>query len=316
VVTGSIPIGSGSVGIAITEDGSRAYAVNHANSVSVINTATNSVISTIGVGANPLWIALLTPAAAPVDETGPLTSDVTVSPNPAAVNTAVSLAATVSDVQTGGSSIAAAVYSINGGPSAPLSLSNNTSSGPLTASGLLPPFSQAGVYMVCVHATDAQENVGVNACIPLPVYDPSAGFVTGGGSVASPAGADLVNTGALGKANFGFVSRYQDGAHTPSGNLSFHFTEGDLNFKSTSLDWLLVTGQTRAIFQGSGTINGAAACKFQVDAWAGSFTSGNSANVDAIGLKLYSCNGRADASGNRYRLEPTPLTGGRIMIHR
>ncbi|MBI2876187.1 MAG: VCBS repeat-containing protein [Candidatus Tectomicrobia bacterium] len=151
------------------------------------------------------------------------------------------------------------------------------------------------------------------------VWEPSVGFavlfrqapvtfVTGGGGVDSPAGADLLNASAAGPATFGFVSKYLLGRDTPSGNLEFQFKQGNLNFKSTSLDWLMVTGQPRAIFRGTGTINGANICKFEVDAWDGSYQPGD---VDAFELKIFSC----DSGGDRYSLTATPLTKGSIIIH-
>lgn len=54
-------------------------------------------------------------------------------------------------------------------------------------------------------------NVGGDACALLPVYDPSGGFVTGTGQVASPVEADLLNTSASGPAALGFVSKYLPG---------------------------------------------------------------------------------------------------------
>ena len=39
------------------------------------------------------------------------------------------------------------------------------------------------------------------------VSHPTGGFVTGGGQVASPSGADLLNTSTAGSAAFGFVSK-------------------------------------------------------------------------------------------------------------
>jgi YVTN family beta-propeller protein len=48
--------------VAITPDGTRAYVANRfSNTVSVIDTATNTVLSTIPVGPLPLWVAI-TPA--------------------------------------------------------------------------------------------------------------------------------------------------------------------------------------------------------------------------------------------------------------
>lgn len=58
------------------------------------------------------------------------------------------------------------------------------------------------------------------------VYDPAAGFVTGGGWINSPAGAYSANTDLTGKATFGFVSKYQNGATVPTGNTEFQFLGG------------------------------------------------------------------------------------------
>jgi hypothetical protein len=75
------------------------------------------------------------------------------------------------------------------------------------------------------------------------------------------------NCGPMGRATFGFVSKYKKGAQVPTGNTEFQFQAGDLNFHSTSYDWLVVTGSDYAKFKGIGTINGAGEYKFQI--WAG-----------------------------------------------
>jgi hypothetical protein len=107
----------------------------------------------------------------------------------------------------------------------------------------------------------------------LVIYDPSGGFVTGGGWIDSPPGAYAADPMLTGKANFGFVSKYKKGASVPTGNTEFHFKAGDLNFHSSSYDWLVVNqGGTNAQFKGSGTINGAAAptgADYQFMIWAG-----------------------------------------------
>ncbi len=88
------------------------------------------------------------------------------------------------------------------------------------------------------------------------VYDPDGGFVTGAGWIDSPAGALMSDPDAEGRAMFGFTSKYRHGAGTPDGNTMFRFRTGDLSFRSTSHDWLVVTGGDTARFKGSGTING------------------------------------------------------------
>jgi hypothetical protein len=70
-----------------------------------------------------------------------------------------------------------------------------------------------------------------------------------------------------GRANFGFVSKYKKGATIPTGNTEFIFKAADLNFHSSSYDWLVVTGSNYAKYKGIGTINGDGAYKFML--WAG-----------------------------------------------
>ncbi len=106
----------------------------------------------------------------------------------------------------------------------------------------------------------------------MAAYDPSGGFVTGGGWIDSPAGAYVADPSLTGKANFGFVSRYRRGATVPTGNTEFRFKAGDLNFHSSSYDFLVITmGGTNAQFMGSGTINGGLApngTEFRFMIWA------------------------------------------------
>src|SRR5262249_58502429 len=105
------------------------------------------------------------------------------------------------------------------------------------------------------------------------VYDPSAGFVTGGGWINSPAGAYPANPGLTGKATFGFVSKYQSGNSVPTGNTEFQFRAGDFNFKSTSYDWLVVGG-AKARFKGTGTVNGSGSYGFMLTAIDGDVSGG------------------------------------------
>jgi YVTN family beta-propeller protein len=77
-VVATIPIGSRSVGIAISPNGAFAYAANlNADSVSVINTTTNTVVATVPVGNHPSKIAF-TPNGAFAYVTNNGTNDVSV----------------------------------------------------------------------------------------------------------------------------------------------------------------------------------------------------------------------------------------------
>ncbi len=100
-----------------------------------------------------------------------------------------------------------------------------------------------GVYTVKLTVTDndsAASNESVYQFVV--VYDPSGGFVTGGGWIDSPVNTAYQHMQTGGKATFGFVAKYKKGANVPDGDTQFQFKAGDLNFKSTSYEWLVVAG--------------------------------------------------------------------------
>jgi hypothetical protein len=151
------------------------------------------------------------------------------------------------------------------------------------------------------------------------VYDPNGGFVTGGGWINSPAGAYTPNPALAGKANFGFVSKYQNGANVPTGNTEFQFKAGNLNFRSASYDWLVVAG-ARAQFKGTGTINGGGNYGFMLTAIDGQINGGG--GVDKFRIKIWDKN-NGDAIvydnqiGSPDGADPsTALGGGGIVIHK
>ena len=118
-------------------------------------------------------------------------------------------------------------------------------------------YSAVGIHEVCLTVNDGTVD-SARACTMAVVYDPSAGFVSGGGWITSPAGAYKLGESLSGKATFGFVSKYQKGAKVPSGTTAFEFDTAGLAFSSSSYEWLVVnkTGNN-AQFKGSGTVNGA-----------------------------------------------------------
>jgi PKD domain/HYR domain len=127
-------------------------------------------------------------------------------------------------------------------------------------------YTAGGVYTVTVTVTDADGASGSSQFQFVVVFDASAGFVTGGGWINSPAGAYVANPSAIGKANFGFVSKYQKGANVPTGNTQFQFHEASLDFHSTAYQWLVIAGNCRAQFKGTGTINGSGSYTFLLTA--------------------------------------------------
>ena len=110
-------------------------------------------------------------------------------------------------------------------------------------------------------------------CTSVVVYDPAAGFVTGGGFIRTDGG------GPSGKANFGFVAKYQKNKAAPQGNVEFQ--AGDLDFHSSGYDWLVVT-PGYAVLSGAGTVGGdtcADGCDYRFQLWAWRPTSTTTAST-------------------------------------
>lgn len=119
-------------------------------------------------------------------------------------------------------------------------------------------YIESGLYTVCLIVNDGSLDSD-SACTFAVVYDPSDGFVTGGGWINSPAGAYKPDETLTGQATFGFVAKYKKGENFPSGNTAFEFDLAGMAFASQSYEWLLVNqGGSNAQFKGSGLINGAA----------------------------------------------------------
>lgn len=179
----------------------------------------------------------------------------------------------------------------------------------------------AGVYVVTVGVTDDDGGAAARtASTLLVVYDPTASFVTGGGWFNSSPGADRLNPAAAGKANFGFVARYKKGASVPDGQTEFQFQAGDLNFRSTAYQWLVVTYGCLAQYKGTGTINGAPGYDFLLTLRDGDLCG--SVGPDGIRMKITSAGGlRYDNTGGFDAIGPTsgnvqPIDAGSIVIHR
>ena len=191
-------------------------------------------------------------------------------------------------------------------------------------------FDEPGVYSITLEVTDAAGNTGSASTVlnDLPafvvIYDPSGGFVTGGGWVWSPVGAlhpGLEEFEAVeGKASFGLVAKYKKGASEPIGQTEFQFKAGNLNFHSTSYQWLVVAG-ARAQFKGWGTINGAGAYRFMITAIDGRVSGGG--GVDRFRMKIWDevtgsviYDNQAGAGDNDDLDVATALQGGNIVVHK
>ena len=172
----------------------------------------------------------------------------------------------------------------------------------------------AGIYTVTVYVKDDDNGEDQEtATAYIVVYDPSAGFVTGGGWINSLPGAYRLDLSAGGKANFGFVSKYKKGMTVPDGNTEFQFHAGSLNFKSTAYEWLVVASY-KAQFKGVGTINGTGTYYFLLSAIDGQINGGGGA--DKFRMKIWRLNGTVEEVIYDNQLnaeldaEPTTMLGG------
>ena len=177
-------------------------------------------------------------------------------------------------------------------------------------------YATSGVYNITLSVTDGTATVDTTYRYVV-VYDPEGGFVTGGGWIDSPEGAYVADETLSGRANFGFVSKYKKGATVPTGNVEFQFKVGDLNFHSKDFDWLVVAG-SKAMFKGTGTINGEGNYGFMISA-----IDGDDESVDdTFRIKIWDKdNGDTVVYDNQpgdddYTDLTTAIGGGSIVIHK
>lgn len=212
------------------------------------------------------------------------------SPNPLAVGTPVIITAQASDEATDGSAIASAAYTLGDWENA-VRIDDISTDGSLSfqLSGLA-----AGVYHVNISATDEYGNVGY---LPEPlivvVYDPTGGFVTGGGWIDS----------AQGKATFGFVAKYQKGMAYPKGETTLNVNEAGIKFLSDSYQYLVVNGETAEV-RGTGTVNGE-------PGYVMTLKTVDNGKTDALSFRLAAPDGTVVFETG----EPLALGGGSIVVH-
>lgn len=248
----------------------------------------------------------------------PVVTSVTLPSRPLPVNTEVSVLATFTDSNSRDVHTASIDWDIGTSSAGIVDQSAKTVTAKRT-------FLEAGVHTVTVAVSDrgkvGTRSSAMEVTAYLVIYDPSAGFVTGGGWINSPERAcrfDLCTDRTVGKASFGFVSRYKKGADIPDGNTEFQFQAGGLTFKSTSYQWLVVAG-SRAQYKGTGTINGSGNYGFLLTAIDGQFNGGHGADRFRIKIWDKSNADRVVYDNQMDQAEDsnaaTILGGGSIVIH-
>ena len=187
-------------------------------------------------------------------------------------------------------------------------------------------FTAAGVYKVKLTINDSCGVSGtadqINGMEMLVVvYDPSAGFVTGNGWIDSAPGAYQPDLSLSGKANFGFVAKYQKGAAVPTGETEFQFKVGSLDFHSSTYQWLVVSGAL-AQFKGTGQIHDAGNYGFLLTVTDGQVSGGG--GVDKFRIKIWDNNNGGTivydnvrgASEDINTANPQAIAGGSVVIHK
>jgi subtilisin family serine protease len=252
-----------------------------------------------------------------INNVAPTVTGVT-GPGPTAVNTVVSVKADFTD--PGSSDTHTCQFTWGDGTSGPDGIAAGTGNGSCTGTHT---YTAAGVYTVLVTVTDKDGAVSaVFSYEFVVIYDPSAGFVTGGGWIMSPAGAYIPQPALTGKANFGFVSKYKKGATVPTGETQFQFHAGGMNFHSEEYQYLVIAG-AKAQYKGIGSVNDAGDYGFLLTATDGDLKTGD--GVDKFRIKIwdrttgaivYDNAPPADAdTEDLNQIFPQAIGGGSIVIH-
>jgi PKD repeat protein len=289
---------------------------------------------TTGTGMNPshvyaddgsyaVSLTVADPAAAtntavlnvPVANVAPALSPVSAPTAPLALGSSASVTATFTDQGILDTHTGAIAW--GDGTASPATVTEANGSGALAGSHT---YTSPGVYEVAVTVDDDDGGTATALFQFVVVFDPASGFVTGGGWIDSPAGACRLvgcTDATVGKATFGFVSRYQKGATTPSGNTEFQFKDGGLRFTSDSYQWLVVSGPM-AQYKGTGRVNGTAGYGFLLTARDGDLPGGG--GVDRFRIKIWEASGTVVYDNQMGKTDnggaTTALGGGQIQIHR
>jgi hypothetical protein len=167
-------------------------------------------------------------------------------------------------------------------------------------------YTTPDIYTIQVTLQDNFGNNDVSVYQFVVVYDPFGGFVTGSGWIDSPPGAYTPDPSVGGKLAFDLVARYRRDGMVPEGSLVLSFNDIDVNFQSTGLDWLVITGGNYVRLKGTGTINGSGAYKFMI--WA---TDGD---PDTIRIRIWQQVGSVEVVVYDNLVEQA-LGGGNIVVH-
>jgi len=131
----------------------------------------NHTIFVRGQDSNGNWGPFLS-IVLNLDKTGPVTTGLTLTPNPSSGAEPVLLTATGDDTATGGSNVTAAEYWIDGGSHTLMDIVGTTAAPVRDFTATIPAGLSIGAHTVSVQSEDAFGNLGTVATITLQVADP------------------------------------------------------------------------------------------------------------------------------------------------
>jgi len=250
---------------------------------------------------DPGGLSATTTATVTVNNLAPVVGAITAPNTPVKVSTPVNASASFTDA--GSLDTHSALWDWGDGTTSTGTVTETNGSGSVAGSH---NYTKAGLFTVALTVTDKDGDSHQSTYQTVIVYNPNGGFITGGGWINSPAGAYLEKPTKKGLAITAFVVKYlRNSSSVPSGNFDFMFLAGNLQFRATSFDWLVVDQTSKtAIFQGTGKINGKGTYKFMV--WA------DDDRPDNLRIKIWKTDGTViyDTSS------ALPLLRGSIIVHR
>ena len=300
--TATVDYGDGSVVQPLVFSGQN-FTLNH----QYLNTGTYTLTVTV---TDNQGLSSSSTAAITVNNSIPVVGAITAPTSPVQVNTSISTSANFIDQGT--LDMHTAFWDWGDGTTNAGMVSESNGSGSVTGSHT---YTSAGVYTVTLTVSDEDGASGSNLFQYVVVYDPSAGFVTGGGNFTSPAGALVSDPSATGKVIFGFNSKYTSDSTSPTGSTMFNFNVGSFNFSSNNYSWLVVS-PPKAQLKGTGTVNGSGNYTFFLTVIDGSLSGTEN---ESIRMQVLNSNNNViydNQSGAPSNADPaTVINGGNIIIH-
>jgi uncharacterized delta-60 repeat protein len=249
-------------------------------------------------------------SAPPVTPQPPLVGPISTPPQPVLIRTTVMVSASFTyNIPTDQHT---AIWNWGDGMTSAGVVTEANGQGTVTGSHV---FAVPGVYQVTVTVTDQRGASGSATAIPgVVVFIPILGVITGSGRIVSPPGAFARNPALSGKASFQLSARSTSTHGSAArGKFVLNFKAAGLSFRSTSVNWLVVSGNT-AWYEGTGTINGAGSYNFLVSLASGGGRTGK------LRIRIWN----ATTGAIVYDSQPgapigaaptTPTSSGRITLH-